>query len=103
MQITILGGGGFLGRKVAQRLAADGALGGRAVTGLTLFDLARRPPAGGAVSGPLPRRQHRRCRGGQGAIPPGTDVVVHLAAVVSAQAEADYDLGLTVNVRGTER
>ncbi|WP_309139547.1 NAD-dependent epimerase/dehydratase family protein [Siccirubricoccus sp. G192] len=34
------------------------------------------------------------------AIPPGTRVVVHLAAVVSAQAEADLDLGLRVNIQG---
>ena len=43
MQITILGGGGFLGRKLATRLAADGTLGGHAITGLTLFDLAKPP------------------------------------------------------------
>ena len=36
------------------------------------------------------------------AIPAGTDVVVHLAAVVSAAAEADYDLGRRVNLRGTD-
>ena len=36
-----------------------------------------------------------------GAIPPGTRAVVHLAAVVSAQAEADLDLGLKVNLHGT--
>ena len=36
------------------------------------------------------------------AIPAGTDVVFHLAAVVSAQAEADYDLGRRVNIRGTD-
>ena len=56
MQITILGGGGFLGRKLAQRLAADGALGGRTVTGLTLFDLVAPAP----VAAPFPVR----CLGG---------------------------------------
>jgi nucleoside-diphosphate-sugar epimerase len=101
MQITILGGGGFLGRKLAARLARDGALGGRAITGLTLFDL--QAPA--AISAPFPVR----CLGGDvadpaavgAAIPPGTEVVVHLAAVVSAAAEADYDLGMKVNLHGT--
>jgi nucleoside-diphosphate-sugar epimerase len=101
MQITILGGGGFLGRKLAQRLARDGALGGRPITGLTLFDLA----APAAPEAPFPVT----CLGGDvadpaqvaRAIPPGTEVVVHLAAVVSAQAEADFDLGLKVNLHGT--
>ncbi len=36
------------------------------------------------------------------AIPPDTDVIFHLAAVVSAQAEADYELGRQVNLRGTD-
>ena len=100
MQISILGGGGFLGRKLAARLAADGKLGGRPVTALTLFDLAEPPKpaasfpvtavAGDLVDLPAP------------AVPPDTDVIFHLAAVVSAQAEADYDLGRRVNLRGTD-
>jgi nucleoside-diphosphate-sugar epimerase len=100
MHITILGGGGFLGRKVAARLAADGAIGGRTVAGLTLFDLI----APTAPQAPFPIRSV----GGDiaelpaDAIPPETDIVFHLAAVVSAAAEADYDLGRRVNVRGTD-
>jgi nucleoside-diphosphate-sugar epimerase len=101
MQVTILGGGGFLGRKLAAKLAAEGTLGGRAVSGLTLFDL--RAPAGLAAPFPV------RCLGGDvadpvqvaAAIPEGTGAVFHLAAVVSAQAEADYDLGMRVNLMGT--
>jgi D-erythronate 2-dehydrogenase len=100
MLISILGAGGFLGRKIAARLAADGALGGQPITGLTLFDLAEppRPTAAfpvSAVSGDIVELP-------EAAIPPGTDVVFHLAAVVSAQAEADYNLGRRVNLRGTD-
>lgn len=98
MNITILGGGGFLGRKIADHLAASGMLGGRKVTSLTLFDL--HPPA------PVPAPFPVHCIGGDvadlpaTAIPEGTDIVFHLAAVVSAAAEADYDLGRRVNLDG---
>ena len=101
MRITILGGAGFLGRKLATRLAKDGVLGGRAITGLTLFDLA----APATLAAPFPVT----CLGGDvadpaavaAAIPAGTEVVFHLAAVVSAAAEADFDLGMKVNLHGT--
>jgi nucleoside-diphosphate-sugar epimerase len=100
MKISILGGGGFLGRKITARLAKDGRLGDRPITGLTLFDLAEPPkPAAAfpvtAIAGDLVELP-------DAAIPPGTDVVFHLAAVVSAQAEADYELGRRVNLRGTD-
>ena len=92
MHITILGGGGFLGRKLAARIAAQGG------ATLTLFDMV-------APVVPFPAR----CLGGDvtdpaalaAAIPPETDIIIHLAAVVSAQAEADYALGMRVNLHGT--
>ena len=100
MLISILGGGGFLGRKIAAQLAKDGALGGKPITGLTLFDLAAPPKPDAhfpvtAVSGDLVELP-------EAAVPQGTDIVFHLAAVVSAQAEADYELGRRVNLRGTD-
>ena len=100
MKIAILGGGGFLGRRVAERLAATGTLGGRTITGMTLFDIA--VPSAPTASFPID------CIGGdiaelpEAAIPPGTEVMFHLAAVVSGAAEADYELGRRVNVRGTD-
>jgi D-erythronate 2-dehydrogenase len=100
MKISILGGGGFLGRKIAERLARDGTLGSRTVTGLTLFDMAEPPKPSApfpvnAIAGDIVALP-------DAAIPDGTDVVFHLAAVVSAAAEADYDLGRRVNLRGTD-
>ncbi|WP_144185724.1 D-erythronate dehydrogenase [Elioraea rosea] len=102
MRVTITGGAGFLGRKVAGRLATMGKLGKRDITAMTLFDVAEpKPPAGAAF--PV------ACLTGDIADPAdaarlvdaGTGVVIHLAAVVSAQAEADFDLGWHVNLDGT--
>src|SRR3954470_22828770 len=101
MHVSILGGAGFLGRKVAQRLAADGTLGGKAVSSLTLFDL-QPPPKPERASFPVHSLGGDLAELPAPAIPPETDVIFHLAAVVSAAAEADYELGRRVNVRGTD-
>lgn len=100
MKVSILGGGGFLGRKIAGKLAQDGALGGRKLTGLTLFDVAEPPKP--AAPFPVTALAGDVVDLPPAAIPADTDVVFHLAAVVSAAAEADYDLGRRVNVRGTD-
>jgi D-erythronate 2-dehydrogenase len=97
MKIVITGGCGFLGRRLAllllERDKADA---------LILFDNA--PSAL-----PLPDDKRVRVVTGDiadrttvaGLIGPGTDVVFHLAAIVSGQAEADTDLGYRVNLDGT--
>jgi nucleoside-diphosphate-sugar epimerase len=100
MKISILGGGGFLGRKIAAKLAKDGALAGKPVTALTLFDISEPPKPEAqfpvtSIGGDVVRLPDE-------AIPEGTEVIFHLVAVVSAQAEADYDLGRRVNIRGTD-
>jgi nucleoside-diphosphate-sugar epimerase len=100
MKITILGASGFLGRKLAARLATDAKLGGRPVTGLTLFDITAPPKQAAAF--PVTAVAGDLVEPPADAIPPDTDVIFHLAAVVSAQAEADYDLGRRVNLRGTD-
>ena len=93
MHITILGGAGFLGRKLAARLAAEGR-----VSSLTLFDMVQPAP----VAAPFPVRCVAGDVGAPGAaILAGTDIIFHLAAVVSAAAEADFDLGMRVNLGGT--
>jgi len=100
MRITILGGAGFLGQKLARRLAKDGLPNGARVTSLTLFDLA--PPAAPTADFPVHALAGDLTDLPAAAIPDGTDIVFHLAAVVSAAAEANYDLGRRVNSRGTD-
>ena len=93
MKVLITGGNGFLGRKLAQRLLADG---GHEVTLLDIHAGADLPPGASAIVGDLcdPAVQDQLRRR-------GFDSVFHLAAVVSAAAEADFDLGMRVNVDGT--
>ena len=97
MRVVITGGCGFLGRRLTQRLLARADL-----ADLVLFDNA-------APSLPLPEDRRLRLVTGDIAdrktlrrvVAPGTDAVFHLAAVVSAEAEADTDLGYRVNLDGT--
>ena len=102
MQVTIIGAGGMLGRKLAARLAADRALAGRPVGRLALVDIAA-PHAPDAL--PM---QVEAWAGDLSA--PGTaeriaaarpDVIFHLAAIVSGEAEADFDRGYRINLEGT--
>ncbi len=99
MNITITGGAGFLGVKLARTLLADNALG---VERLTLVDM---------VAPPSDLADDARVQAITGdasdedmlaeAIRPDTHSVYHLAAVVSAGAEADFDLGMRVNLDAT--
>jgi D-erythronate 2-dehydrogenase len=105
MRIVITGGAGFIGRKLARALLERGELataaGRQPVDSLVLFDVVH------AEGLPADRRlqtitgditdaaEVRRLI--------GDDVggVFHLAAIVSADAEQNFDLGMAVNLGGT--
>jgi D-erythronate 2-dehydrogenase len=102
MRILILGGAGMVGRKLAERLAKDGTLGGKAITGLTLQDVvAAQKPAGATF--PVDIKIGNLSVPGEAeklvASKPG--VIYHLAAIVSGEAELEFDKGYRINLDGT--
>jgi nucleoside-diphosphate-sugar epimerase len=107
MKVVITGGAGFIGRQLAERLAKRGDLpdaGGKPakIDELVLFDAVDAVPLTSpgvpvrAVTGDVADRALVRK-----IIGPDVGAVFHLAAVVSAAAEADFDLGMRVNLEGT--
>jgi D-erythronate 2-dehydrogenase len=111
VNVVVTGGAGFLGARLARTLLAAGSLevagrGARSLSSVTLLD---RAPAAPDLSAD---RRVTAIRGDLGELldPAGTgldalagaDVIFHLAAAVSAECEADFDLGIRANLRATE-
>ena len=101
MQILILGAAGMVGRKLTERLVKEGRLGGDAITRLVLHDVVEpeRPQASFAIDTltsdfSVPGEAEKL-------VASRPDVIFHLAAIVSGEAEADFDKGYRINLDGT--
>jgi nucleoside-diphosphate-sugar epimerase len=109
--VVITGGAGFLGSRLARRLLAAGSIdvagsGAEPLGRVTLIDQAPVPPdlaANERVDVIRAGLDEALGSGGTGlGALAGADVVFHLAAAVSGECEADFDLGMRANVHATE-
>ncbi len=101
MRVLILGGGGMVGQKLANRLAGEEIAGAMKISELVLYDVVEPavPPAPFAV----------RTMTGNMADPGEAerlaslkaDLVFHLASIVSGEAEREFDKGWEMNTRAT--
>ncbi len=101
MHILVLGAAGMVGRKLVDRLLRDGRLGPTDITRLTLQDVVApaRPATDIAVEVVTGDAADAAMAARLVASKP--DVIFHLAAIVSGEAEADFDKGYRINLDGT--
>jgi nucleoside-diphosphate-sugar epimerase len=100
MRILVTGAAGMIGRKLAERLAKDGHLGGKSISGLTLTDIVQpSEPAGN----PTELDISDIAEPGEAArlIAARPDIIFHTAGIVSGEAESDFDKGYRVNLDGS--
>lgn len=104
MHVLILGAAGMIGRKLTARLLEEQRIGAREISQLTLHDVvapeapakAPFPVRAGASDFSLPGEAEKL-------IASRPDMIFHLAAIVSGEAEADLDKGYRINLDGTRR
>lgn len=102
MKILILGAAGMVGRKLAERLAREGRLAGAAISRAVLHDVVTPvAPAGAPFSCECLASDFALPGAAEKLIASRPDVIFHLAAIVSGEAEADFEKGYRINLDGT--
>src|SRR3984893_1497273 len=102
MQILILGAAGMAGRKLIDRLVRDGGLNGKAIERLTLADvMSPERPAGFAGAVDTMTMDLSAPGEADKIVSSRPDMIFHLAAIVSGEAESDFEKGYRINLDGT--
>ena len=102
MHVLVLGAAGMVGRKLCERLLRDGRLGKAEITRLTMHDVvAPKKPE----KAPFPVETVASDFAVPGAaeklIAGRPEMIFHLAAIVSGEAELDFEKGYRINLDGT--
>jgi D-erythronate 2-dehydrogenase len=102
LHILVLGAAGMVGRKLTERLLRDGRLGQSDISRLTLQDVvAPSKPANTSIPVDIITSDFSDPATAPTLVVSRPDVIFHLAAIVSGEAELDFDKGYRINLDGT--
>jgi len=102
MEILILGAAGMVGRKLVERLMQEGHLGGREISRAILHDVVEpQAPQDGPFAVTTVTSDFSAPGEAEKLIESRPDVIFHLAAIVSGEAETDFEKGYRINLDGT--
>ena len=103
VHVAVIGAAGMIGRKLVARVVRDGRLDDETeLARLSLVDLVEPdPPAGWDGAADCWAADLAAPGAAERVVAGRPDVIFHLAAVVSGQAEADFEHGYRVNLDGT--
>src|SRR3954466_8398235 len=102
MEVLILGAAGMVGRKLTERLVSEGHLGGREISQIVLHDIIEpQAPAQAGFSVRTVASDVSLPGEAEKLVASRPDVIFHLAAIVSGEAEADFEKGYRINLDGT--
>ncbi len=101
MHVLVIGAAGMIGRKLVQRLARDPHIGGKPIERLTLQDVVE-PEAPKGASFKVATRTGDITLPGEAAalVADAPELIFHLAAIVSGEAETDFEKGYRINLDG---
>jgi nucleoside-diphosphate-sugar epimerase len=104
MKILVTGAAGMIGRKFCEALAKRGSIGNKSIDRLTMADtIAPVAPIGAPFEVQTLSGDISEPGAAEAFMADRPEIIYHLAAVVSGEAESDFDKGYRVNLSGTQR
>jgi D-erythronate 2-dehydrogenase len=101
MHVMIVGAAGMIGRKLTARLATDQRLGNQEIGRLSLVDvIAPEAPSGFKAETSTFVADLAAPGAAEGLVASRPDIIFQLAAIVSGEAEADFEKGYRINLDG---
>lgn len=102
MKILIMGGAGMIGQKLLNLILNKGELRSQKISEITLFDIVDAPhPTNTSISIITKTGDISDPSVSNDLVSSEPDVIFHLAAIVSGQAEQEFDLGWNINAKGS--